>query len=187
MGIAADFNALEALKFTVDYGNRAAVENSPSRQQSVLGTHSRLRKGSDLCKHSFNSDVVGARLVTANELIEVGEAENGARIELRLHQKLRITLPERTAGFPWNLRSPNERFFSLLEDEIQMPVGAVGGTTLHHWLLRAEETGVCLSPLRTAHGRAATACTAFSAASWAAVLATNLTVQKSSDRLLSVK
>lgn len=141
-----------------------------------------------MCEHSFNSDVVGGRLVTANELIEVGEAENGVRIELRLHQKLWITLPEiRTAGFRWNLRSPNERFFSLLEGEIQMPVGAVGGTTLHHWLLRAEETGIRLSLLRTAHGRAATACTAFSAASWAAVLATNLTVQKSSDRLLSVK
>lgn len=75
--------------------------------------------------------VVGRRLVTANELIEVGEAENGDRIELRLHQKLRITLPEtRTAGFRSNLRSPNECFFSLLEDEIQTPLAAVGGTAL---------------------------------------------------------
>jgi len=75
--------------------------------------------------------------------LSVGEAQNEQRLELQLHQKMRITLPEiRTAGFGWNLRSPKERVVSLLEDDIQTSVGAVGGTALHHWVLRAEEPGV---------------------------------------------
>ena len=81
--------------------------------------------------------------VAADELIAVGEDENGQRIDLRLHQKLRITLPEvRTSGFGWNLRSVEERIVSLLEDDIQTSGGAVGGNALHHWVLRAEEPGV---------------------------------------------
>jgi predicted secreted protein len=81
--------------------------------------------------------------MTADELIAVGEAQNGHRVELRLQQKLRITLPEvRTAGFDWDLRSPKEGVVSLLEDDIQTFVGTVGGTALHQWVLRAEEPGV---------------------------------------------
>ena len=79
--------------------------------------------------------------MNANELA-VGEAENGHQVELRLQQKLRITLPEvRTAGFGWNFRSSKQRVVSLLEDDLQTSEGAVGGTALHYWVLRAEEPG----------------------------------------------
>ena len=80
--------------------------------------------------------------MSANEIIEVGEEASGRRVEMRVHQTLRIALSEvRTAGFRWNLRAPDEHVFSLLEDEFAPQPGAAGGTLLHHWVFRAERAG----------------------------------------------
>ena len=77
-----------------------------------------------------------------SEVMEVAEEDSGREVELRLHQALRIALPEvRTAGFRWNLCALKEHVLSLAEDDIHAAVGA-GGTAVHHWVFRAEEAGV---------------------------------------------
>lgn len=77
-----------------------------------------------------------------SEIIEVGESANGQGIELRLHQTLRVTLPEiRTAGFRWNLRALRKRVCSLVKEDLEPPAGATGGAGKHHWEFRADEVG----------------------------------------------
>ena len=81
--------------------------------------------------------------MTANAVMEVGEGENGRHVELCLHETLRITLSEvRTAGFRWNLRTPEKHVLSLIEDSTEAAVGGSGGTAVRHWIFRAEEPGV---------------------------------------------
>jgi hypothetical protein len=50
--------------------------------------------------------------MTADELIAVEEAQNGHRVELRLQQKLRITLPEvRTPALAGTFVHPKKALF----------------------------------------------------------------------------
>ena len=77
-----------------------------------------------------------------SEIIEIGESANGREIELRLHQTLRVTLPEvRTAGFRWNLRALRKGVCSVAKEYLEPSAGAAGGAGRHHWEFQAEEVG----------------------------------------------
>jgi predicted secreted protein len=77
-----------------------------------------------------------------NEIIEVGEHQNGQEIKLLQGQTLRVTLPEvRTAGFRWNLRTSTQRILTPLDDDLDATSAATGGTAQHHWDFRAEAVG----------------------------------------------
>jgi len=77
-----------------------------------------------------------------NDIVEVGEQQNGQQIELQQGQTLRVTLPEvRTAGFRWSLRDSSQRILTPLADETNAGSAAVGGTAQHHWDFRATEPG----------------------------------------------
>jgi predicted secreted protein len=77
-----------------------------------------------------------------SKIIEVQERQNGRRIELSIHETLRITLSEaRTAGFRWILRTPKQRACSLVEEALKPSTRGAGGTGKHHWDFRAEEVG----------------------------------------------
>jgi predicted secreted protein len=76
-----------------------------------------------------------------DQIIQVGELENGQEIELHPHQMLRVTLAEvRTAGFRWNLSSSKERVCRFVKEDFR-PARGIGGTGEHYWEFRAEEVG----------------------------------------------
>jgi predicted secreted protein len=77
-----------------------------------------------------------------NDIVEVGEQQNGQQIELRQGQTLRVTLPEvRTAGFRWSLRDSGQRILTPLANDTNAGSAEVGGTAQHHWDFRAAELG----------------------------------------------
>jgi predicted secreted protein len=77
-----------------------------------------------------------------SDIVEVGEHQNGQRIELQQGQTLRVTLPEvRTAGFRWSLRTPSQQVLTPLADDTDAGSATVGGAAQHHWDFRAAEPG----------------------------------------------
>ena len=77
-----------------------------------------------------------------DEILEIGEPADGQVIEIRVHQTLRIVLPEvRTAGFRWTLRALRTSVCSVAKEDFDPPAGAAGGAGRRHWELRAEEVG----------------------------------------------
>jgi predicted secreted protein len=77
-----------------------------------------------------------------NEIVEVGERQNGQHIELQRGQTLRVTLPEvRTAGFRWSLRTSSPKILTALADDTDAGSATIGGAAPHHWNFRAAAPG----------------------------------------------
>jgi predicted secreted protein len=77
-----------------------------------------------------------------NEIVEVGEHQNGQHIELQQGQTLRVTLPEvRTAGFRWSLRASSQHILTPLADDTDAGSASIGGAAQHHWDFRTAAPG----------------------------------------------
>jgi predicted secreted protein len=75
-------------------------------------------------------------------VIHVGEDQNGHEIELPVHQRFLISLPEnRTTGYRWFLEAGGEPVCSLIEDGYESGGMTPGRGGSHFWRFEAVQPG----------------------------------------------
>lgn len=79
-----------------------------------------------------------------NGVIEIGDADNGGKKELRVGDLIEVSLPENpTTGYRWQLHSPVSPVLEAEADTFAGPQsGLIGAGGVHRWRFKAVKAGV---------------------------------------------
>ena len=80
--------------------------------------------------------------------IKVGQQESGSTVAVAQGDQVRLELPEtRTAGFRWQMVSPESPVFTVHDEGFAAAPG-IGGTGLHRWTITALGQGSAVLAMR---------------------------------------